>query len=338
MAGKKRFVLLASLNERIPFWVLGAFTLIAAGRVSNTILLLVFFLMFGWWCLGGGFTATGWQDLMAKVMPPQRRGLFFGTQSACGGLLGSAGAVAAGYLLDHYPFPTNFALCFLLAATCMTISYGFLALTREPDQPPAERPAAQHGYWRHLPGILRRDPDYTRFLMSRSLAIFGSTAVGFLSVYTVTRFGLSAEEVGLLTSALFLAQTVTNPLWGTLGDHRGHKIVLELATLCGLASSMIALAAPASAWLWPAFVLAGAAWAGSNVAGINIVFDFAPPYERPTYIGLTSTALAPAGGIGPLLGGWIAGWAGFSPLFAISAVCSALAYVLLRWGVREPRG
>ncbi len=143
---KKRFVLLVSLNERIPYWLLGAFILVAAQHVSNTVLLIAFFATLIWWCLGGGFTATGWQDLMAKVMPLRRRGLFFGTQSAFGGLLGSAGAVAAGYLLDRYPFPTNFALCFLIAGACMSNSYFFLALTREHAQDPSTQTVSHGDY------------------------------------------------------------------------------------------------------------------------------------------------------------------------------------------------
>jgi len=337
LARKKRFVLLASLNERFPFWLLGAFILIAAHQVSNTVMLLAFFATFLWWCLGGGITATGWQDLMAKVMPPRRRGFFFGTQSAFGGLLGSVGAVVAGYLLDRYPFPTNFAYCFLIAGACMTISYVFLALTREQTQEPTCQALNRQNYWQHLSEILRHDRDFTWFLVSRSLAILGGTMVGFLSVFAVTRFGMRADEVGWLTSGLFVAQTLTNPLWGILGDRRGHKVVLEWATLCAIASSIVATVAPASAWLILAFILAGAAWAGSNVAGINIVFDFAPPHERPTYIGLTSTLLAPSGGIGPLLGGWLVTEAGYGPLFVSCAICSILAYGVLRWGVREPR-
>jgi MFS family permease len=69
---------------------------------------------------------------------------------------------------------------------------------------------------------------------------------------------------------------------------------------------------------------------------MNIILEFCAPEDRPTYIGLTNTLLAP-GMLAPVLGGWLATWAGYEGLFVVALVASLLGGVLLAVSVREPR-
>ena len=54
-------------------------------------------------------------------------------------------------------------------------------------------------------------------------------------------------------------------------------------------------------------------------------------------MGLANTLPGVAAVIAPLLGGWLAGWIGYGPMFVVSAVLSGLSFVMVRWMVREPR-
>ena len=67
-----------------------------------------------------------------------------------------------------------------------------------------------------------------------------------------------------------------------------------------------------------------------------VVMEFSAPEKRPTYAGLTNTSVGIISMIGPLIGAWLA-IAGYNWLFAVSAVTSLLALLLLHWWVREPR-
>ena len=71
--------------------------------------------------------------------------------------------------------------------------------------------------------------------------------------------------------------------------------------------------------------------AGDSVSGMNIILEFCAPEDRPTYIGLTNTLLA------PLFGGWLATWAGYREMFVVALVVAALGGGLLTLWVREPR-
>ena len=334
---KKPFVmLLGGLGERGPFLLIGLAVWGLAGPAPAAAL-VAFFLLLAISAISNGMATPAWFDLIAKVIPVHKRGLWSGVANSLGAFLGIAGAALAGGILAGWPFPQNFGLCFVLAFAAMAISWVGLALNREPASPGVKPHTGLGHYLRQLPGVLRRDGNYVRFLVSRSVANLGGMAAGFFIVYAVERFALGGAEVGILTAILVGSQAVANLAWGAVGDRVGHK-----AVLCGTAFSMglatLALwAASSPPWLWATFILLGVSMAGDSVSGMNIILEFCAPEDRPTYIGLTNTLLAPAKTLAPLLGGWLATAAGYQEMFVVALIVAALGGGLLSAWVREPR-
>ncbi len=116
----KRTVLLMSIHERIPFLGFAIIALLIPA-VGIKVGLILTFLFLTWQGLGGGFTANPWTSMISKIIPPEARGTFFGVQAAVANLFISAAAVGAGYLLDWYDSPWDFAACFFIASFFFTI-------------------------------------------------------------------------------------------------------------------------------------------------------------------------------------------------------------------------
>ena len=95
--------------------------------------------------------------------------------------------------------------------------------------------------------------------------------------------------------------------------------------------------APAWPWLVAAFVLLSAFLAADSASMLNIILEFCADEDRPTYIGLSNTLMAPATALAPLLGGWLAAQLGFPPMFALAALFAGLGAALLIALVHEPR-
>jgi MFS family permease len=72
------------------------------------------------------------------------------------------------------------------------------------------------------------------------------------------------------------------------------------------------------------------------VSRMNIILEFCAPEDRPTYIGLTNSLLAPAM-LAPVIGGWLVTWIGYRGMFAVATAISLLGGALLALWVREPR-
>lgn len=332
----KPMVLLMTIHERIPFLGLAvvAWFLPVLGR--ELALLLTFGLLV-WQGLGGGFTATAWQSMLGKIIPPERRGSFFGTQSAAANLLASGSAVAAGLFLERLGSPLDFSLCFLLAAAAMTISWIFLALTREPDGPPTGGAATRHAFWDNLGLILRRDTNFRRFLAVRMLSQLAMMAAAFYTVYAVRRHGLSEATAGLMTGVLMATQTVANPIMGWIGDRHGHRLVMEVGALAAALSALLAWLAPGMTWFYLVFMLAGVANVAFWTTVMAMTLEFGTEAERPAYIGLANTLVAPSTMLAPIVGGWLADTAGYPATFLAAAAGGLATALILHHLVRDPR-
>lgn len=334
---KKPFVMLVGgLGERFPFLLMGvAVWWLAEPAPAVTVALILFLLAVSG--ASNGVATPAWFDLIAKVIPVYRRGVWAGLGHSLGALLGMAGAALAAWALSHWPFPRGFSLCFLAAFGAMVISWIGLALNREPDTPVVKPRSRLRQYLRELPGILQRDGNYARFLVARSVSSLGGMAAGFYIVYASERLCLGSAEVGLLTAVLTGSQALMNLAWGAVADRRGHKGVLLAASLAMALASMAAWAATSAGSLWVAFALLGASLAGNAVSGMNIVLEFCSPEDRPTYIALTNTLLAPTTALAPLAGGWLATRLGYHGMFVLASALAALGAVVLALWTREPR-
>ncbi len=192
-------------------------------------------------------------------------------------------------------------------------------------------------YLRQLPTILRKDSNYLRYLISRTTIQLGTMASGFYVIYGIERFRIDGAGVGLLTAVLVGSAAIVNVLWGIVGDRRGHKTVLACAAFALALAALVAWLSASQTWLAVTFVLLGVYRAGDGVSSLNIILEFCAPEDRPTYIGLTNTLLAPVLTLAPLLGGWLAMTFGYNGLFATALLCATLGGCLMAFWVREPR-
>lgn len=321
--------------ERVPVFLMILAAWLATR--SERLALVAIFVFVTWHIVGAGTIAVGWQDMIAKVIPLDRRGRFFGITNFGGTGTGILGAAAAAYVLDRYAFPYGYVISFAAAALFIFISWFFLAMTREPAQVSEAAPVSQLEYLRRLPAILRADANYRRYLFSQIVTAMGGMAVGFLAVYAVRHWDLPDSQAGAFTISMLVGQALSNLVFGWLADRKGHKLVLELATLAGALAAGIASISPAPLWFHAVFALLGASSAGFMLSGIMIVFEFCEHDVRPTYIGLNNTVIGVFSALTPLLGGWLANTAGYKTLFVISFGISLVGLSLLRWTVREPR-
>ena len=332
----KRTVLLATIHERIPFlgFAIVALLLPTIGLRSG---LIISFLLLTWQGLGGGFTANGWTSMISKIIPPESRGTFFGTQAAVANLFISASAVGAGYLLDWLNSPIDFMVCFLIASVFFTFSWFALALTREPidhEKVIEENPPP---FWHGAGRILKRDSNFNWFLIARALSQFATMGFAFYIVYALRRFQMDEVTAGYLTAALTISQTIANAGMGWMGDRVGHRAMLIIGAAAATLSSFLAWIAPSLAWFFPIFILSGFANVSIWTNGMTMTVDFSGENERPFYIGLAQTLTAPATIIAPLIGGWIADTQGFVITFALSTILSIVMMAILFFLVKEPR-
>lgn len=334
---KKPFIMwVSAIGERTP-WLLAGFGVGAFARTSPVLTLVCIYLCIAISSVAGGLCTPAWYDMIAKVIPIRFRGLWSGVSFGLGAFMGIAGSALAGGILEKWSYPQSYTLLFMLAFVGLIISFVGLAFNRETDSETIKNHGGLANYLRQLPDVLRRNKNYRVFLVGRSIAYLSMMAGGFYIVYGAEKFHINGVEVGALSAMLVGSQSLMNVILGLLGDRKGHKIVLVLSMLAMGLAAMAAFLIPNQAVLWLVFFLLGTASAGETVSGLNIILEFCDPEERPTYIGLTNTILAPSRAIAALIGGWLASAWGYSPLFLVTMIMSLFSALLLGIWVKEPR-
>ena len=339
MARLRRFkptVMQMTIHERLAFLGLAAVALLVPRIGLNTALIITFILL-AWQGLGAGFTANAWQSMIAKIIPSNMRGTFFGGQAGVANVLMSLGALAGGYALESGGFPYGFSLTFLLTGILMAISWFFLNRTREAESPEPVDPSHPATTFRGTWEILLRDKNFSWFLVTRILAMLATMGFSFYIIYALRRFDMDVVTAGWLTATLTIAQTVANLGMGWLGDRFGHRLMLILGALAITSSSLLAWWAPSLSWFYLIFILEGLANVAIWTIGMAITVEFGTEVERPTYIGLSNTLVAPFSIIAPLLGGWIVDTIGYQFMFILAAIFGLITTVTLTFLVKNPR-
>jgi MFS family permease len=332
----KPMVTRLTIQERLPFVGLALVAWFLPVLGVQTALLITFALLI-WQGLGGGFTANPWQAMIGKIIPSDRRGTFFGAQSSAANLLASLGAVLAGVILETLDNQHGFTLCFILACVCMVISWFFLASTREPANVPVDPTIEPINIWSRLGEILRRDKNFRWFLVVRMLSQLAVMGFAFYTVYAVHELKMSELEVGFMTAVLLGTQIAVNPIMGWIGDRWSHRNLMEIGLVAAVVSTSLAWWASSSAWFIPVFFLAGVANVAVWTIGLTMILEFGNEADRPAYIGMANTLVAPATILAPLFGGWLADQAGYPAAFLVSAIGGVITLVVLQLRVRDPK-
>jgi MFS family permease len=339
LARKLPFVLRYTIWERVPLLLLAAvafFVARPAPAVALGLLLIMLLLMTS----AGGLLMPAWMDIVGRTIPTTLRGRFFAVSNLLGGAGGLLGSVLTAWILARMPAGDGYAVCFLLSALFMGLSYVALSLVREPPgiSDGAAAPPLRV-YLRRVGRVLQADRNLTWFLLARGLNSVGMMATGFYTVYALRAFSAPDWAVGVFTTALLAGQIAGNLVLGVVADRVGHLVPLTIGLAALLLANMVALAAPTLEMFLVVFLLQGVQIAAISVSGLNVLLEFAPgPAARPTYVGLGTTLLTPVAFGAPLVAGVMADAFGFRAVFATAALGATMGLILLTGRVQEPRG
>ncbi|MHB0878643.1 MAG: MFS transporter, partial [Anaerolineae bacterium] len=334
---KLPFILRMGVFERLSMLGIAGAAFLLAAR-GPTLALAVTLLAFVSLTFFGGAIMPAWMDMFGKVMPVQYRGRQLAASSTLGAAMGVLGTLLSGYFLGHMSFPRSYGFCFLSAFAAMTVSFVFLAATREPAATIVKERMPLRQYGRVLPAILRRDRSFAWYMATKAAGALGSMSFGFYTVFALRTLAAPEWQVARFTLVLLSGQTVSSVVLGYVADRVGHKRVILVGSVAVMAANLIALAAGSTSHVYFVFLLMSMGVAAGVVSDMNLSMEFAPEAERPTYVALSMTLVAPVAFLSPLVGGLLADTLSYRAVFLVAAVAAALGVLMLWLRVAEPRG
>ncbi len=172
------------------------------------------------------------------------------------------------------------------------------------------------------------------------LAILLALALGVLlaaldQTIVATALPTVAGELGGLTdlawvvTAYLVAETVSTPLYGKLGDVIGRKRVLVAAILLFLTGSVLSGLAGSMLELVLFRALQGLGAGGLIVTAMAVIGDLVAPQERARYMGMIGGVFAVASVAGPLLGGFFVDELSWRWVFYVNVPVGAAALLVI---------
>ena len=294
-----------------------------------------------------GAQGVAFQMLLAKVIPTRLRGRLQALRNIAGGQVSAGVAWLAGtYLIGKNPllggqfalWHNGYATTFALSAVLTTLGLSLLAILMREPEPPTVRPRART--WdrmREFPALLVADRGYMFFMIAQTCATAGRIAVPFYVLFARHIMPLTGANIGLESLFLLEGDSLSNLIWGTIGDRFGFRASFIGSMALWIAATVVLLIAGSPTLILVAFAGLGAAQAGFQMSSQTMVLEFGARQDMPMRLGLSQTAQGFMNTIGPLFGGLIAWLAGYRPVFFLSMAFEAIALVLLIWVVDEPR-
>lgn len=171
------------------------------------------------------------------------------------------------------------------------------------------------------------------------LSIIGfSCFYSFLPLFIQT-LGISAPEragvwAGLATFSQAIMVAIFSPIWGSLADRYGGKLMV-LRALYGGGAIFIVLSFVQQVWQVIGLFLVLGCLTGVNTAIVTMVSAITPRERMGTAIGICQTCVFVGASIGPAIGGVIADATSYRASIRAGAVFMTLAGTTVLLGVRE---
>jgi MFS family permease len=100
---------------------------------------------------------------------------------------------------------------------------------------------------------------------------------------------------------------------------------------------LIAWLSPSLGWFFVVMVFWGFTSGIVYTLGMAYTLEYGDDLQRPTYIGLANTLIAPVTIVAPFIGGWLADSAGYPSTFLVAAGAGLLTFLVLHFFVTDPR-
>ena len=299
-----------------------------------------------------GFGAIYFKEIIAKVFSKKYRGKTMANRqiwTAVGTIL--SGGVA-GYVLQNYEPPLNYAYLFMVSSFLMAIGFIAFGTIEEPEKRTIRK--REDSFMKFLKNsflILKED----KRLKLQIFVIF----LGFSYLLAYPFVILKANETLKLSGWMiggFITIQMTGSIIGSFFIWRrlhNYKKMLKLSFIFAILAFIVALMAsyfssagsaisnnnnPLMAMLYIdnpiilyglVFLLFGFAMDGFSISGMNLIFEIAPEDKRPIYTALQSN-LTSVGLFFPLLGGVIIKFFGYNTLYIVTIFMIGAGFYLSR--------
>ncbi|WP_392454173.1 MFS transporter [Chryseomicrobium aureum] len=281
-----------------------------------------------------GFIPTSLAFISAST-PKEIAGKTLGTLQM-GSVAGTLfGPILGGLLADAF----GFSYTFIIAAVAVSLSAVIVLFFIREDKVVKKKNAHQYSRKTVIAGILHHRLIWNVLVITALIQIGLFSVQPLLSLYVgeLTNAANLAFLAGLAFSAAGVGNLMFTRAWGKFGDSYGYEKILVLL----LALSVVFILPQAFVTsLWQLVVLRflfGIAAGGLVPITTAIIRREAPVEVQGELMGYNTSARFLGNIIGPIFGGFVAGWVGISTVFVVTGALFVVALIVLTYVRKSPQ-
>ena len=286
----------------ISWFMIGA-AIYFFGETHKTLTLFFIGLGLFFFSFTAGFGAIYFKELQAKLFSKNYRGKTMANRNIAGAIASIISGGIAGYVLQHFDAPLNYATLFMVSSLFMAIGFITFITIEEPSKENISIKEKKFKDFIKNAIILLKS---NKRLKQQILVIFLSFAYFLSMPFVILNANNTFTLTGWMLGGFITIQMLGSIIGSTFLWRRiyNYEKMLSLSFIFMLAAFIIALFAKNIYSYGIIFLLFGIALDGFNISGMNLVIEIAPEDKRPIYTAL-QTNITSLGLFFPILGGVI---------------------------------
>ena len=276
-----------------------------------------------------GFGAIYFKELQAKLFSKKYRGKTMANRQVAGSIASIVSGGVAGYVLQNYQAPLNYAYLFMVSSIFMVIGFATFVTIEEPEK---ENVSIKEKHFKtflkNAMATLKEDKRLQQQILAIFLSFSYLLSMPFVILNANSTFTLTGWMLGGFITVQMLGSILGSTfLWRKIHD---YEKMLSLSFLFMITAFIIALFANTLYGYAIIFLLFGIALDGFSISGMNLVIEIAPEEKRPIYTAL-QTNISSLGLFFPVLGGVILKFIGsYTIIYGLSIVLLLGGYYISR--------
>lgn len=228
-----------------------------------------------------------------------------------------------GFLISLASFDAVYIACAISGV--LALAAGLLL---RDDAPAAAAKLELPHFWGSLKTVLRdRRIMLVSMIEAAQYLVFGAIEA-FLALFAAS-LGMPAWQIGVILGVQLVSIVFAKPLMGKVSDRVGRKQVIIPGLLIGAASIVLLPHAPSFIGLTVLSLAFGLGFATVTSSTAALVADLTQGNRYGSSMGVLRTVMDVGQSIGPVLTGWMVGYAGYGSAFTLLAAILLGAALLL---------
>ncbi|MBI5751813.1 MAG: MFS transporter [Hydrogenophilales bacterium] len=228
-----------------------------------------------------------------------------------------------GFLISLASFDAVYIACAISGV--LALAAGLLL---HDDAPATAAKVEMPHFWASLKTVLRdRRIMLVSMIEAAQYLVFGAIEA-FLALFAAS-LGMPAWQIGVILGVQLVSIVFAKPLMGKVSDRVGRKQVIIPGLLIGAASIVLLPHAPSFIGLTVLSLAFGLGFATVTSSTAALVADLTQGNRYGSSMGVLRTVMDVGQSIGPVLTGWMVGYAGYGNAFTLLAAILLAAALLL---------